>query len=73
MSFSNYETILCETSIIKLLVNVNLKFTLLQEGPRHTQSATSVIINPVAVEDFRSRVQGVASERMQGRVAMINI
>lgn len=37
-----------------------------KEGPRHTQSATSVIINPVAVEDFRSRVQGVASERMQG-------
>ena len=37
----------------------------LQEPPRHTQSATSVIINPVAVDDFRTRVQGVASERIQ--------
>ena len=34
------------------------------QDSRHTQSATSVIINPVAVEDFRSRVQGVASERI---------
>ena len=25
---------------------------------RHSQSVTSVIINPVAVEDFRSRVEG---------------
>ena len=39
--------------------------TSLQEPPRHTQSATSVIINPVAVDDFRTRVQGVASERIQ--------
>ena len=41
----------------------------LQESGRHSQSATSVIINPVAVEDFRSRIQGVASERLQGGVA----
>ena len=33
---------------------------------RHSHSATSVIINPVAVEDFRSRIQGVATERIQG-------
>ena len=41
-------------------------FLQFQDPPRHTQSATSVIINPVAVEDFRSRVQGVASERIPG-------
>ena len=40
---------------------------MLQDPPRHTQSATSVIINPVAVEDFRSRVQGsVAETRIHG-------
>jgi len=37
-----------------------------KEAARHSQSTTSVIINPVAVEDFRTRVQGVASERIQG-------
>merc|ERR1719192_1685703 len=37
-----------------------------KEAARHSQSSTSVIINPVAVEDFRTRVQGVASERIQG-------
>ena len=40
---------------------------MLQDPLRHTQSATSVIINPVAVEDFRSRVQGsVAETRIHG-------
>ena len=39
----------------------------MQDPLRHTQSATSVIINPVAVEDFRSRVQGsVAETRIHG-------
>jgi len=38
----------------------------INKEPRHSQSATSVIINPVAVEDFRTRIQGVATERIQG-------
>ena len=36
-----------------------LDFSHFQEPQqRHSQSVTSVIINPVAVEDFRSRVEG---------------
>ena len=34
-----------------------------QNLPRHTQSAITVIMNPVSVEDSRSRMQDVARER----------
>ena len=47
-------------------LGLKLIFDVFQEAARHSQSSTSVIINPVAVEDFRTRVQGVASERIQG-------
>jgi len=39
-----------------------------QQGQqRHSQSVTSVIINPVAVEDFRSRVEGRVVVEGSGR------
>ena len=38
-----------------------------QAQQRHSQSVTSVIINPVAVEDFRSRVEGRVVVEGSGR------